>query len=73
MHRVCPRAVAKFAERMPYNVEGYLQESAEGRQDIWENVKKLQKTRGLDESHPLVMRVWHEIEVQAEQGQGGKF
>jgi hypothetical protein len=30
----------------------------ERRHDIWESAKKLQKSRGLDENHPLVQKVW---------------
>ena len=56
--RVCPRAVAKFAERMPYNVLGYFEGEPQKREDAWQAVKKLQKARGIDEEHPLVQKVW---------------
>lgn len=59
--RVCMRAVAKFAERMPYNVEGYFQGDSGIRHETWETVKKLQKTRGIDENHPLVQKVWQSV------------
>ena len=62
MNRVCTRAVAKFAERMPYNVLGYREEDSGKREEIWESVKKLQKSRWLDESHPLVQKVWQSVE-----------
>ena len=58
MNRVCTRAVAKFAERMPYNVEWYFEWDMRKRHEIWEETKKLQKSRGLDENHPLVLKVW---------------
>jgi NTP pyrophosphatase (non-canonical NTP hydrolase) len=64
MNRVCTRAVAKFAERMPYNVEGYREEDSGRREEIWEEVKKLQKSRGLDENHPLVQKVWDNIKEE---------
>lgn len=60
MDRVCTRAVAKFAERMPYNVEWYFEWDTQRRHDIWESVKKLQKARGLDERNCLVQKVWEE-------------
>ena len=56
--RVCVRAVGKFAERMPYNVEGYFEWDMQRRHDTWESAKKLQKSRGIDENHPLVQKVW---------------
>lgn len=59
--RVCPRAVAKFSERMPYNVDGYFEWDMNKRHETWENAKKLQKTRGLDEKHPLVQKVWQSV------------
>jgi NTP pyrophosphatase (non-canonical NTP hydrolase) len=62
IERVCPRAVAKFAERMPYNVEGYFEWNSQTREDIWNAVKKLQKARGVDEWHCLVQKVWEEVE-----------
>jgi NTP pyrophosphatase (non-canonical NTP hydrolase) len=62
MNRVCTRAVAKFAERMPYNVEGYFEWDMQRRHDIWESVKKLQKARWLDEGHCLVQKVWSSVE-----------
>lgn len=61
MNRVCTRAVAKFAERMPYNVLGYFEGDMHKRHEIWEETKKLQKTRGLDENHPLVLKVWEGV------------
>lgn len=61
MNRVCTRAVAKFAERMPYNVEWYFEWDASRREDLWNTVKKLQKSRGLDENHPLVLKVWESL------------
>jgi NTP pyrophosphatase (non-canonical NTP hydrolase) len=61
MNRVCTRAVAKFAERMPYNVEGYFEWNAIKREETWNTVKKLQKSRGIDENHPLVQKVWNSI------------
>ena len=61
MHRVCPRAVAKFAERMPYNVLGYFEGDMEKREEHWNATKKLQKSRGIDENHPLVQKVWNSI------------
>ncbi|MBP7773814.1 hypothetical protein KA071_01865 [Candidatus Gracilibacteria bacterium] len=61
MNRVCTRAVAKFAERMPYNVEGYFEGNSETREEIWNTVKKLQKGRGLDEHHCLVQKVWEAV------------
>lgn len=60
--RVCPRAVGKFAERMPYIVEGYFEWDMDRRHETWETVKKLQKTRGIDENHPLVQKVWQSVE-----------
>lgn len=60
--RVCPRAVAKFAERMPYIVNGELETDMDRRDDTWETAKKLQKSRGIDESHPLVQKVWQSVE-----------
>jgi len=59
--RVCPRAVGKFAERMPYVVEGYYEGDMQRRHDIWESVKKLQKARGIDERHCLVQKVWESV------------
>lgn len=61
MNRVCTRAVAKFAERMPYNVEWYFEWNPETREEIWNTVKKLQKGRGLDEHHCLVQKVWEAV------------
>lgn len=61
MNRVCERAVAKFAERMPYNVEGYFEWNVVKREETWNTVKKLQKSRGIDENHPLVQKVWNSI------------
>ena len=60
--RVCPRAVGKFAERMPYVVDGYFEWDMHRRHETWETVKKLQKTRGIDENHPLVQKVWQSVE-----------
>lgn len=60
--RVCERAVAKFAERMPYNVEGYFEWDPLKREELWNAVKKLQKVRGVDENNPLVQKVWEEVE-----------
>jgi len=62
MNRVCTRAVAKFAERMPYNVLGYFEGDMERRHQTWEEAKKLQKSRGLDENHPLVLKVWQSVD-----------
>ncbi len=62
--RVCSRAVAKFSERMPYNVLGYFEWDHEIRENIWNTVKKLQKTRGLDENHELVRKVWENIKKE---------
>lgn len=59
--RVCLRAVGKFAERMPYLVEGYFEKDYDKQQEIWESVKKLQKTRGIDLNHPLVQKVWQSV------------
>lgn len=61
MNRVCPRAVAKFAERMPYNVEWYFEGDMQNRHDTWESAKKLQKSRWIDEQCPLVQKVWSSI------------
>lgn len=61
MNRVCTRAVAKFAERMPYNVEWYFEWDPVKREELWNTVKKLQKTRWLDENHPLVQKVWKSV------------
>lgn len=62
MNRVCIRAVAKFAERMPYVVEWYFEGDIDRRHETWEQAKKLQKSRGLDENHPLVLKVWSSIQ-----------
>jgi NTP pyrophosphatase (non-canonical NTP hydrolase) len=59
--RVCPRAVAKFAERMPYIVDGHFESDMGRRHETWETVKKIQKTRGVDENHPLVQKVWQSV------------
>lgn len=64
MNRVCTRAVAKFAERMPYVVEWYFEGDMDRRHETWEQAKKLQKSRGLDESHPLVLKVWDNIKEE---------
>lgn len=64
MDRVCTRAVAKFAERMPYVVEWYFEWDMERRHETWEEAKKLQKSRGLDENHPLVQKVWNTIKEE---------
>jgi hypothetical protein len=61
MNRVCTRAVAKFAERMPYNVEWYFEWNSETREEIWNTVKKLQKGRGLDEHYCLVQKIWEAV------------
>lgn len=61
MNRVCTRAVAKFAERMPYNVEWYFEWDMHKRHETWEEAKKLQKSRGLDENHSLVLKVWESV------------
>ena len=61
MNRVCTRAVAKFAERMPYNVLGYIETDKKTHYANWEDTKKLQKSRGLDENHPLVLKVWESL------------
>ena len=45
MDRVCTRAVAKFAERMPYNVEWYFEWDTQRRHDIWESVKNSKSSR----------------------------
>ncbi len=34
------------------------------RHEIWEKTKKLQKSRGLDENHPLVQKVWDNIKEE---------
>lgn len=60
--RVCPRAVAKFAERMPYIVNSELESDMDRRHETWEAAKKLQKSRGIDENHPLVQKVWQSVE-----------
>ena len=60
--RVCPRAVGKFAERMPYNVEGYFEWDPVKREELWNAVKKLQKARGIDERHCLVQKVWQHLD-----------
>lgn len=31
------------------------------RHEIWEETKKLQKSRGLDENHSLVLQVWQSL------------
>lgn len=36
------------------------------RHETWEETKKLQKSRGLDENHPLVLKVWQELEKEEE-------
>jgi len=59
--RVCPRAVGKFAERMPYNVEGYFEWDPVKREELWNAVKKLQKARWIDERHCLVQKVWESV------------
>jgi len=61
INRVCPRAVAKFAERMPYNVEGYFEGDPIQRENLWNAVKKLQKARGVNENHCLVRKVWKSV------------
>lgn len=63
INRVCPRAVAKFAERMPYNVLGYFEWDMARRHKTWETAKKLQKSRGIYENHPLVQKVWQSIDA----------
>jgi len=65
MNRVCPRAVAKFAERMPYNVLGYFEGDMDKREEHWNTTKKLQKSRGLDENHPLVQKVREEVKAKS--------
>ncbi|MFA6080130.1 MAG: MazG nucleotide pyrophosphohydrolase domain-containing protein [Candidatus Gracilibacteria bacterium] len=60
-NRVCPRAVAKFAERMPYNVLGYFEGEQATRDRDWDLAKELQKIRGVDESHELVKKVWQSV------------
>lgn len=69
MDRVCTRAVAKFAERMPYVVEWYFEWDMERRHETWEETKKLQKSRGLDENHPLVLKVWEGVKNTKDKGQ----
>lgn len=59
---MCPRAVAKFAERMPYIVNSELESDMDRRHETWEAAKKLQKSRGIDENHPLVQKVWQSVE-----------
>lgn len=61
MERVCPRAVGKFAERMPYNVEWYFEWDPVKREELWNAVKKLQKARWIDERHCLVQKVWESV------------
>jgi NTP pyrophosphatase (non-canonical NTP hydrolase) len=60
MNRVCTRAVAKFAERMPYNVLGYFELDPRWA-GVWSAAKKLQKSRWVDENHPLVLKVWEGV------------
>ncbi len=36
----------------------------ERRHETWEEAKKLQKSRGLDENHPLVQKVWNTIKEE---------
>lgn len=55
---ICLRAVAKFAERMPYNVLWYFEGDADKREQIWNTVKEEQKIRGMNDQHPLVQSVW---------------
>lgn len=62
--RVCMRAVGKFAERMPYVVDGYFEGDMQRRHETWETVKKLQKTRGIDLNHPLVQKVWQALDKE---------
>lgn len=69
MNRVCTRAVAKFAERMPYVVEWYFEWNMDRRHETWEEAKKLQKSRGLDENHPLVQKVWEGVKNTKDIGQ----
>ena len=59
--QVCTRAVGKFAERMPYIVDGYYEWDMQRGHDTWEEVKKVQKIRGIDENHPLVQKVWQSV------------
>lgn len=69
INRVCPRAVGKFAERMPYNVEWYYENDMQRRHDTWESAKKLQKSRGIDPNHPLVLKVWQEVKEEEKEKQ----